>query len=81
MGAGPELHLVLSDPAHFGTVSCRATNPVLPRSADAHVELRMGEGSGRGLGKGRGLARGGAMKDGEGFRQGAGLSDGWGNEG
>ena len=58
MGAGPELHLVLSDPAHFGTVSCRATNPVLSRSADAHVELRMGEGSGRGLGKGRGLARG-----------------------
>ena len=52
LGAGPELRLVLSDSAHFGTIRCQATNPALSLSADAHVELRLGAGPGAGLSEG-----------------------------
>ena len=75
LGAGPELRLVLSDSAHFGTIRCQATNPALSLSADAHVELRLGAGPGAGLSEGgRGLARGGgAMREGAGLNDGAGF--------
>ena len=55
LGAGPELRLVLSDSAHFGTIRCQATNPALSLSADAHVELRLGAGPGAGLNEGEGF--------------------------
>ena len=75
LGAGPELRLVLSDSAHFGTIRCQATNPALSLSADAHVELRLGAGPGAGLSEeggamweGAGLSeRGGAMWEGAGL--------------